>query len=138
MPSVHDLDATVAALVEHLDGHWGVDAAWLFGSQTRTPRATSDIDLAVLFRTPPTTLELLETRAELESLAGRPVDIVDLDHASPIIAFQALKTGRLVADRNGPRRVDFTAHLPGRYEDVKRVRQTIEETILSRMAHGRA
>jgi predicted nucleotidyltransferase len=132
-----ELNDAVDALVRDLDRRWGVDAAWLFGSQVRGARADSDIDLAVLFRGRPNAPQLLEARADLEALAGRPVDVVDLDVASPIIAHQAIKTGRLVADHTPRRRIEFLTRLPDRYEDLLLVRRTIEETILKRIAHGR-
>jgi predicted nucleotidyltransferase len=132
-----ELKEAVAAILRNLDGRWGVDAAWLFGSQVRTARADSDIDMAVLFRTRPDGQALLDARTELGDPVGRPVDIVDLDVASPIIAHQAIKTGRLVADHTPRRRIEFLTRLPDRYEDLTLVRRTIEETILKRIAHGR-
>jgi predicted nucleotidyltransferase len=132
-----ELNDAVDAILRDLDRRWGVDAAWLFGSQVRGARADSDIDLAVLFGGRPQAQEMLDARAELEHLAGRPVDIVDLDAASPIIAHQAIKTGRLVADRAPRRRIAFLTRLPDRYEDVTLVRRAIEQTILRRIAHGR-
>ncbi len=129
-----ELNDAVAAIVEDLDRRWGVDAAWLFGSQVRGARADSDIDLAVLFHNRPDGTKLLDARADLEQLVGRPVDVVDLDVASPIIAHQAIKTGRLVADRAPRRRIEFLTRLPDRYEELRLVRRTIEETILRRIA----
>ncbi|HEY6475838.1 MAG TPA: nucleotidyltransferase domain-containing protein [Polyangia bacterium] len=132
-----ELNDAVEAIVSDLERRWGVDAAWLFGSQVRGPRADSDIDLAVLFRDRPDGAKLLDARADLEQLAGRPVDVVDLDVASPIIAHQAIKTGRLVADHAPHRRIAFLTRLPDRYEDLTFVRRAIEQTILRRIAHGR-
>lgn len=132
-----NLDEAVGAIVSALDERWGVDVAWLFGSQVRGSRPDSDIDLAVLFRTSPSPLELLEVRADLERLAGVPVDVVDLASASPIVARQAVANGRVVADRSPRRRIDFVAHLPGRYEDLMILRRKIEAAMLGRVAHGR-
>jgi predicted nucleotidyltransferase len=133
-----ELDDAIAALLGELDRRWGIDAAWLFGSQTRRPRLDSDIDLAVLFRSPPSAVELLEASADLERIAGKAVDVVDLDRASPIVAHQAIKNGRLVHDRDPHRRIAFVSHLPARYEDVSLVRKSIERLLLQRIAHGRA
>lgn len=133
------LDETVRAVLGHLGARWGVDAAWIFGSQTRQPRPDSDIDLAVLFTTSPNPLELLQAQADLEGIAGAPVDVVDLDRASPIIAHQALKGGQLVADRVPRRRIDFVAGLPSRYEDLMILRRSMERTMFARLArpaHG--
>ena len=132
------LDDAVQVIIRDLDRRWGVDAAWLFGSQARGARPDSDIDVAVLFRTPPAGVDLLEARAELEQLVGQPVDLVDLDASSPIIAHQAIKGGRLVTDRDTNRRIAFVARLPERYEDLMLVRKNIEQTLLRRTLHGRA
>ena len=132
-----DLNRAVEAILRELDTRWGVEAAWLFGSQVRSARPDSDIDLAVLFRSLPDPLDLLESRADLERQAGAPVDVVDLYRASPIIAFQALKTGRLVADHAPRRRIDFATHLPSRYEDLMIMRRGIERAMMRRLNHGR-
>ncbi len=132
-----DLNRAVEAILRELDARWGVEAAWLFGSQLRGARPDSDIDLAVLFRTLPDPLDLLEARPELEQKAGAPVDIVDLYRASPIIAFQALKNGRLVADHAPRRRIDFATHLPSRYEDLMIMRRGTERAMMRRLGHGR-
>lgn len=132
-----ELEQAVQAALRELDARWGVEAAWLFGSQVRVPRPDSDIDLAVLFRTLPDPVELLEARADLEQKAGAPIDVVDLYRASPIIAFQALKNGRLVADHAPRRRIDFAAHLPSRYEDLMIMRRGIERAMMKRLGHGR-
>jgi len=132
-----DLDRAVEAVLRDLDSRWGVEAAWLFGSQVRGARPDSDIDLAILFRTLPDPVDLLEARADLEQKAGAPVDVVDLYRASPIIAFQALKNGRLVADHAPRRRIDFATHLPSRYEDLMIMRRGIERAMMARLGHGR-
>ena len=131
------LDDALTAILGDLDRRWGVDAAWLFGSQVGAARPDSDIDVAALFRTAPDGLAILDARADLEQLVGTPVDIVDLDRASPIIAFQALKNGRLISDRTPRRRIDFVTRLPERYEDLMILRRNIEQTILRRVSHGR-
>lgn len=107
-----EVSDAVQAILRELDQRWGVDAAWLFGSQVRGARTDSDIDLAVLFRGRPDGAELLDARADLAALVGRQVDLVDLDLASPIIAHQAIKTGRLVADHVPRRRIEFLTGFP--------------------------
>jgi hypothetical protein len=42
----------------------------------------------------------LRLRGEAEALLGRAVDLVDLDQASPILAYQVLEHGRLLVDRD--------------------------------------
>jgi hypothetical protein len=82
--------------------------------------------------------ELLEARGEIGSLLARDVDLVDLDQASPILAMQVLRHGRLLVDANPARRQRFVAHAPGRYEDLKIVRREAERSLLARVRHGRS
>jgi len=132
-------DTALEALSAALDRRFGLDALWVFGSEARGaagPR--SDLDLAALFRRRPSALELLEARAELAPLAGRELDLVDLDRTTPVLAMQVMRLGRLVVDRNPRRRHAFLARLLGRYDDVRRLTAPIERRIAERLAHGRA
>jgi predicted nucleotidyltransferase len=128
-----------AKVLEVLGERFGAEAVWLFGSQA-TGRATanSDIDLAVLFAKRPSAAERIELQATLAERLGHSVDLVDLDAASPALAMQVLKHGKLLVDRNPRRRIAFTAVLPSRYEDLRRLRAPIERMIAQRMSHGGA
>ena len=126
-------------VVERLTQRFGLDALWLFGSGARgAATSCSDVDLAALFRRVPEPDELLGMAAELEAVLGRPVDLVDLDRASPILAMQVLRTGRLLVDANPSRRQRLAAATPGRYEDLLIVRRPVERAILERARRGRA
>lgn len=127
----------LAELASRLDSRWGLDALWVFGSRAiGAERADSDLDLAALFRTRPDPVDLFDMRSELESLAGVSVDLVDLARASPVLARQVVKHGQLVVENNRPRRIDFVAHVPGRYEDLCIIRRTAERRLLERIRHG--
>lgn len=133
------LDAlTTASILAKLAERFGADAVWIFGSQARgQARPTSDIDIAVLFQKRPTVLERLDLQAELAEHLRKPVDLVDLDGASPVLAMQVLRHGQLLLDGNPRRRVAFTTLLVSRYEDLRIVRAPIERKIAERMKHGR-
>jgi uncharacterized protein len=132
-------EAQLALLEAALDRFAGLDALWLFGSEA-AGRATarSDIDLGALFATRPSPQSLLAVREELREIVGRAVDLVDLERASPIVAMQVLKHGRLVADYDRTHRLRFAAVLPGRYEDVAILRRPGERLLRARLARGRA
>lgn len=122
-----------------LDRRFGVDELWLYGSQAEgTARADSDVDLAVLFRRRPRSLEIFDARSELEELLRRDVDLVDLDQAPPILAMQVLKHGRLLVDRNPRRRHDAFSRIVSLYEDVKILRRESERALFQRMRLGRS
>lgn len=120
-----------------LDRTFGVDALWVYGSEaTDRARPDSDLDLAVLFQERPTPLELTELRSEAASLLGRPVDLVDLDEASPMLAYQVLRHGELRVDRAPARRHRFMTLLPSRREDVLILRRPIEARLIERARRG--
>jgi predicted nucleotidyltransferase len=122
-----------------LERRIGLDALWVFGSVARgTDTDGSDLDLAALFARRPSAEELIALRTDLAAQAGRDVDLVDLDTASPIVAMQVLRHGRLLVDRAPRRRVAFASGLPGRYEDIVRLRRPAEQALLRRVARGGA
>jgi len=128
----------IQTLMEALDARFGADALWVFGSQASgQTHAESDIDLGVLFKRRPDPAQRFDTQAELSQSMGLPVDLVDLDTASPALAMQVLRHGKLLIDRNPRRRIAFTAILPSRYEDLRRLREPMERKIAERMRHGR-
>lgn len=129
------MDDDILPLLDLLDRRFGVECLWVFGSEAsgRT-HPESDVDVAALFARSPSVVELAEARADGAALIDRPVDLVDLDRASPILAYQVLKHGRLVTDRNSSRRYRFTAGVPARREDVLHMRRPIEEHLVRRMA----
>lgn len=122
-----------------LERRFGLAALWVFGSVARgEEHEGSDLDLAALFRRRPSATELLDARAELALELGRDVDLVDLASASPILAMQVARHGRLVRDVAPERRVAFLTALPGRYDDVRRMRAAAERALVTRVLDGRA
>lgn len=131
------MDGLPRELFELLDERLGVDCLWVYGSEASgRAREDSDLDLGVLARRRLSALDLAGVQADAEALAGCPVDLVDLDEVSPILAYQVLKHGRLEVDRNPSRRYRFTASLPGRREDVLLTRRPIEERLIRRVLEG--
>lgn len=84
----------LAAVTDALAAFDGLQLAFVFGSVARnTARPDSDIDVAILAGRPLTgqeTIELIETLADV---TGRPVDLIDLAVAGPLIVGQALQHG---------------------------------------------
>lgn len=91
-------------------------AAWpelklavLFGSTARgQARPKSDVDLGVLLD--PYSPELrFQVEAELGRAAGRPVDVILLDDAPPLLRFEIAREGILLFQREDHRWTDFKA-----------------------------
>jgi predicted nucleotidyltransferase len=120
--------SATAKIIEHLEpvlaaSGDAIVAAYLFGSVARgTARATSDVDVAVLFSAdPPGTLAglHLDLEADLERAAGVPVQLVVLNRAPADLVHRVLRDGILILDRDPSRRIRFEVHARNLYFDLK-------------------
>lgn len=91
----------VDRVAELLESQVDIRLAFAFGS-VATGRAgyDSDIDVAVLASKPLTTDRLMALTREITMLTGRPVDLVDLRVAGPLIGQQVLREGKLLVRRS--------------------------------------
>lgn len=89
----------------------GIAAAYLFGSVARgTPRPGSDVDIGILYlEDPPLTLDGMGFRleGEIESLLRLPVQVVVLNYAPVDLTIRVLRDGKLLVDRDRPKRIRF-------------------------------
>jgi len=100
-----------------------IAAVYLHGSQSRgTARASSDVDVAVLYRdAPPRGLEALSLalEAELERVLGIPVQAVTLNTAPPDLVHRVLRDGALLLERDASARVAFEVRARNEYFDLR-------------------
>lgn len=128
---------TLDLIASQVDAAWRIDALWIFGSAASdTMRPDSDLDIAVLVQRLPTSLERFDLQEEIARQVGRPVDLVVINDASPILVSQILKSGRRVVTRSPTRTADFEARAPSLYHDLKRVRAEAENALLGRYLRG--
>ena len=107
-------------------------AAYLFGSAAQNRLADeSDVDIGLLFETSPEALRLLELQEVLTTALNRQSDLVSLNQASPILAMQVLKHGKLIFERSERAVREFQVRTLFAYFDLKQVRKPIEEALLS-------
>lgn len=103
--------------------HPEVVAVYLFGSVARgTARASSDVDLGVLFSAPPPpTLDglLLGLEGEIEREVGLPVQVVVLNAAAPDLVHRVLRDGRLLLDRDRSLRIRFEIRARNEFFDIE-------------------
>jgi len=119
-----------------------VRLAYLFGSQT-TGRATaeSDIDVAVLFAQElDGPARLAERLALVEGLIRLlrtdAVDVAVLNDASPLLAMEVLRTGKIVYKAGEMDRIDFQVRTVREYEDTEPLRRLLAEAMDARLRAG--
>lgn len=120
----------------------GVQVAWLFGSQARgTTRAESDIDIAVLFgeavppeEYPQRQLELIGVLMEV--FATNAVDLVVLNTAPPLLAFEVLQDGCVLYNADDAARVNFQVRALQEYRDTAPLRRLLAEGLVERIRDG--
>jgi predicted nucleotidyltransferase len=128
-------DPANAELLEMLEAFFkdtqGVDLVFLFGSMAagRSNRK-SDVDIGVLFKSPPPVDHVNEMRDKLSAVLRGEVDLVPLNHASPILKMQVLKNGVLAYAGDKKHFYQFFVDTINQYDDLKRVRRICEESIL--------
>jgi predicted nucleotidyltransferase len=107
-----------------LDARADVRLAYVFGSTVRgQTRASSDVDVAVLFEPEPGPRELDSLTAALQTAARRVIDLVVLNTAPPLLTHWIIKTGRRVVCRAECERVRFETRAVARYLDTAHLRR---------------
>ena len=105
--------------------------AFLFGSSARNRmRSSSDVDIGIIFKTARHFDAINDLTGELSSILKREVDLVVLNHASPVLKMQILKNGILIYSSNKKYFHQFFADTVNQYDDLKRIRKNCEENIL--------
>lgn len=96
----------------------GLVAVWAFGSsQDGQVGPGSDMDIAVLFESPPSLEAQIALLAELQdALHFEDIDLVVLNDANPILRFEAI-SGRPLFCRDPGRRAEFASLTAREYED---------------------
>jgi uncharacterized protein len=107
----------------------GLNLAVIFGSVAKgTARFDSDLDIAVRYAAPLDADEKLSLIRALGAASGRPVDLIDLRTAGPIVARQALTLGKRLFGTD----TDFASQLSRTLIDYADFAPLIERTLRER------
>jgi predicted nucleotidyltransferase len=121
------------AILRLLQARDDVRLAYVFGSIAGgRARPTSDLDVAVLFVGEPAPATLDRLTEDLEDAAGRPVDLVDLAKASPLLAHQVVAKGSCIVCRTPSERAAFETRTVLRYLDTAHLRKIQHEYLRKR------
>jgi predicted nucleotidyltransferase len=119
-PRSPDVQARLARAIELLARDSRVRLVYLFGSAADPGDPGSrDIDLAVSAAPPFTPDELARRRADLVADTHLPLDLVSLDGAPVVLAYEVAETGRCVHARDPDAEVEFVTQARARYWDFK-------------------
>jgi predicted nucleotidyltransferase len=132
---------SLSHVIEYLQLHDKVSSAWLFGSMaTGKAGKNSDLDIAVLFAPDLSNYERFDLRlligVELERLAKREVDVVDMETAPLYLQHQVRKTGRLIVEKDHVYRVSFDTRSRRDYFDLVPVLELRNRKLIERSSGG--
>jgi len=133
-----ELRLEIRDLAEYLDSQEDILLAYLFGSAVSgRSNPMSDVDLAVLVQPQPDLPSLLERQLTLSravaEYAGREVDLVLLNRASPFMKYEVARHGRVLYERRPAERIAFEARARQRYFDLKPMLEFHSEVVLRRI-----
>lgn len=119
-----------------------VVAAYLFGSAARLEAGPlSDLDVAVLFdaATAPDARVAAAARLHtlLDHVSPRPVQVVVLNDAPPLLRHRVLRDGVVLAGEQDPRRVRFEGTALCEYLDVLPLLERVDRAVIARARAGR-
>jgi predicted nucleotidyltransferase len=127
--------------LEEIFARQGVTLAYLFGSQAEGRAGPlSDVDVAVLLGpdVPPRQgwsdpqITLMDELARLFGV--KRVDVVILNRATPLLAHQVVKYGRVIYEDESRPAVDFAVYAISRYADSKPLRDLRHRYLAERIA----
>lgn len=138
VPSPDALSLLATALAERAE----VITAYAFGSAVDGSPSPRDLDVAVTLADEeadslPT---LLHLQVDLEREVGFPIDLHELERLPVDLQFRIWQTGRLMIDRDPPRRVRTEIEIIHAYHDLapylERLRAATRRRLIAGAGHG--
>ena len=130
---------TIKALTDVLTNRPEILLAYVFGSfgaTRRQPRPDSDVDVAVATALPLTPADRWSLTDSLAFATGRPVDLIDLHTAGPLVLTQALTTGTCLIKRDSALLARLLVRMWYLNADFLPLVRMIQDTRRRRFLHG--
>jgi len=100
-PESKHVNPLIEKVVTTLEGHDSIRVAFLFGSTASgADRKDSDLDVGVASHGELSAAQKLSLMDDLAVATGRPVDLVDLWSASPVILAQVMTNGSCIIKKD--------------------------------------
>jgi predicted nucleotidyltransferase len=97
-----------------------VRLVYQFGSSVDSARsAVRDVDIAVLTDPALSLVALMRLRADLVAETNAPIDLISLNDASVVLAWEVADSGRCLYARDADTETDFVTRARARYWDFK-------------------
>lgn len=121
-------DSIADAISRFAVSHNDIVAVYVFGSvATGRSRASSDLDLAIMFRRQISGDERMAYETELSNMLGRDVDLVVFGQSGALLQHQILKSGRLVYESDPGERVCREVMARAEYLDTRHLYQALRD-----------
>lgn len=133
-----ELPVEMEHIQQYLSQQPGIVVAYLFGSLARKQGGPhSDVDIAVLLDPTLSRVELVERQLQLtlalDDMHHRPVQVTLLNNAQPLLAFQVVRDGQLLYQRDEMERIDFEVRIMKVYSDLKPMLDFHGQALLKRI-----
>jgi len=130
-PEPHRVDDVLSKVRGVLEAKSNILFAYAFGSRVRGDYTLrSDVDVAVYTEGRITWRNLVELMNELEDATGMRVDLVHLNTAPSLLAYEIATTGITIIDRDPIKRVDYEVKAIKEFLDLKPRLKELYETLL--------
>ncbi|MGI6469735.1 MAG: nucleotidyltransferase domain-containing protein [Syntrophomonadaceae bacterium] len=130
------LEDNLKAFINEIDQEYPIELAYLFGSYARgTENSQSDIDIALLFKHQYTNYEELLIRGQIidkgMSVFSRPVDVVSLNSAPPLLKYEVVVNSVILKDSE--LRSSFESLAIREYFDFQYYSRIYNEAVIGRI-----
>ena len=138
----HNVENLFPAAIKILKEDKAINVAYLFGSYAKGKASPlSDIDIALLLDEAFPSNNYFDKRLELHPKIAKilktdEIDLVILNQASPVLAYNILKNGKVLFTKNQNSKVRFETKVISQYLDTQKMRTLNLNRMKQRLTEG--